>query len=70
MIRPTEGPKATLATDQQLHEARQTPEGLHLILGDKQDGSEEVAHPLDVTWMMGMRKSQKVDVPLYSGLLV
>lgn len=40
-------------THHQLHEARQTPEGLHLVLGDEQDGREEITHPLDVTWTDG-----------------
>lgn len=43
-------------TNHQLHEASQTPEGLHFILSDKQDGREEVAHPLDITWTEGDRE--------------
>lgn len=39
------------STNHQLHEASQTPEGLHFVLSDEEDWSEEVAHPLDVTWI-------------------
>lgn len=40
----------SITTNHKLHEARQTPEGLHLVLGDEQERRKEVAHPLDVTW--------------------
>lgn len=45
--------KTDVSTNHQLHEACQTPEGLHLILGDEQDRWKEVAHPLYIPWTGG-----------------
>lgn len=43
-------PVTEASTNHQLHEARQTPEGLHLILGDEQEGRKEITHPLHIPW--------------------
>lgn len=66
MIRILEGQKGKVCTDQQVHEACQTPKRLHLILRDKQDRGEEIAHPLDVTWMTQMKRRVRKSTHLFN----
>lgn len=33
-----------------LHEATETPEGIHFVLNDVEDRGEEVTHALDIAW--------------------
>lgn len=49
---PSRGPDSRPCPEphHQLHEAAETPEGIHLVLSDVEDWGEKVTHALDVTW--------------------
>lgn len=49
--------RACLGPHHELHEATETPEGIHLVLNDVEDRGEEITHALDIAWQWVDRRS-------------